>query len=132
MGFDRRDFLKYFTAGAIVAPVVGGAADEQHMVQLVTAPKIAAAPLPELVPADVYGYLLNRRNLEVTLLIRDRDNGERMRLQCSAFVSRVVGEVRNVPVRADPAWANCRPAIVACQTIDFTATGPMFQVKAGR
>ena len=99
MSFNRRDVLKLFGAGATIAPVLNGLADEQRSVRLIESPKVELIEPPRLsmsTTESIQEIILGIQRQEVMeiVLIAKRRDGRGIRARCNAFVSNsYIGEV---------------------------------------
>ena len=80
-GFNRRNFLKSFAAGATIAPLIGGAVPGLLSARIIEAPKLEAIETPKIVPvlpSEMNEYL-RQSDLDITMFIREKKSGRTMR-----------------------------------------------------
>jgi hypothetical protein len=118
---NRRDLLKFFTAGSIIAPVIGGVASATEHAVIIEAPKVEIAAPPKFRPADATDFLgynmgLGYHKLAVTLLMRTLDDGTQARMDVARIDG--VGYVNH--------WNlfSCEVGLVE-QAVTMTFTGPL-------
>lgn len=68
MEFNRRDLLKFFSAGAVIAPVVNGLTLESERVKLITTPTVEIVEPPKIVAVENIGI----GNYDATIYLRER------------------------------------------------------------
>ena len=72
---SRRDLLKFFGAGALIAPIIGAKADETSIAQLIEPPKVRPVELFREIPKK-----LDVRKVTRIALIFETTDGERLRI----------------------------------------------------
>ncbi len=97
---NRRDLLKFFGAGTVVAPVVEGVALATDHARLIQPAQV------EVVQAmwDVvnpYEHLTAREELDVTVFMRGKKSGKVTRMDCSVYMIRASSELMNVTHHID-------------------------------
>jgi hypothetical protein len=114
MTIDRRSLLKWFGAGAVIAPVVNGLALSENHAQLIETPKVEIAKPPDLITVDPHAAVamfMDREVLGVTVFAKSRNRGVVFRMDCESFIDRM-------NLRAPVAG-------LAMMDVGFTATGPV-------
>lgn len=71
---SRRDWLKFFGAGAVIVPIIGAKADESQAAQLIEVPHIKPVELFASIPKPID---LRRNVTEAVLLVTLRDGTKR-------------------------------------------------------
>ena len=72
---SRRDLLRVFGAGALIAPIIGAKADETSIAQLIEPPKVRPVELFREIPKK-----LDVRKVTRIVLIFETTDGERLRI----------------------------------------------------
>lgn len=78
MSFNRRDILKFLSAGSVIAPVVNGLTSESDRFRLIEPPKVELAPPPKIVEAKE----IPNGEYDATIYLRRRDTGKVTRWDC--------------------------------------------------
>jgi hypothetical protein len=126
----RRDLLKWFGAGSIVAPVIGGVALADDHVKLIETPKVEVvqAKWDVVNPAE---YLSSIEPMDVTIFLKGRETGNVTRFDCPAYVSRFACNSRANVVDVmshDSPYRKFLPALVTMQ-MELTGEVRMSQVR---
>ena len=99
MSTDRRGFLKWLTAGAVVSPVIGGVALEEPHVKLIEIPEIEIVQPPQ--PVALNELFVSMNELDVTVYLREKKTNRYCRMDCSAFITEMRCSVVDVTTSFD-------------------------------
>lgn len=77
--FNRRDLLKLFGAGTVIAPVVDGLTSESARATLIEVPKIEIAEPPAVVLASEIEY----GDYDATVYLHQRSTNKTIRWDCT-------------------------------------------------
>jgi hypothetical protein len=83
---DRRDLLKLFGIGSVIAPVIGGVASAAPLVKLIQEPKYELVPPQAPVEATELPASGDSGDFEITAYFRDKRSRSVHRIECSAFL----------------------------------------------
>jgi hypothetical protein len=74
---NRRDLLKWFGAGATIAPIVSGMPKLEAAASLIEVPKVKPVTLEKEMPKFLHPVeaLYGRKPLDITLVVRDPETG---------------------------------------------------------
>jgi len=89
---NRRDLLKLFGAGSVIAPVIGGVAGQSPQVKLIEEAKVELfAPESILIeaPFPFANIFIPPGQFDVTVTLRDRNSGRVGQMECTTFMSRL-------------------------------------------
>lgn len=67
--FSRRDLVKYFGAGALIAPIVGGKAEEGKAAELIEVPKVRPVEIHKEIPKPL--DLAKAKRATITFEMKD-------------------------------------------------------------
>lgn len=115
---SRRDLLKLFGVGALVAPVIKGIPSVESVALIVTPPTIEIPPPPKV---QAFAAMPDFMDSDVVVFARDRKTGSVMRMECRAFLTEWKHEMIDISSHSiDPRF---REFVPAQTTVTFTATG---------
>lgn len=86
---DRRELLKKFSIGTLIAPIVGGAAETSAAAKLIEVPKV------ELVSAQPSGRPLDFRNIKSLTISFENNDGSVGSLICHNPYPRFKGRIES-------------------------------------
>lgn len=123
---NRRDLLKFFGAGAVIAPVIGGVASATQHARLIEEPKVEIAAPPKFRPANPGDLLGGPDKWELTLFMRNPSRHTTIRMDCKAFMGSHQIQVSAIDVTSsilEDTFREAIPTLVA--DISFTVSGPV-------
>lgn len=96
---NRRDLIKFFGAGAVVAPLVNGMPQGEAII--VKPPVVELPPEPKVLPVSAF---MGMDEMEVVVFMRNPRLKEAWRMDCTAFIS----SMRTNPIEIT-SWTDSRP-----------------------
>jgi len=121
-GFNRRVLLKFFGAGAVIAPVINGLPDNQVQAKLIAEPNFDIVKPALSTHGPSFESL--KDECEVTVYVRHKASKTVTRIDCNAFVV----EAKSMPVidvtshYANDGFRHFIPGFFDT-SVTFTATG---------
>ncbi len=82
MEFNRRDLLKFFGAGTIIAPVVNGLTVEDTRAKLIETPKLGLVELPPVIEAKS----IDPGDFDAVIYLRSRKDNTVKRIDCACNI----------------------------------------------
>ena len=117
MAFDRRELLKLFGIGSVVAPVIGGATMESARAKLIEVPHIEIQPPPAITGAESFMESFGSGNkMDVIIFLRDKKTGDVTRWENAAIITRA--SVNRIEITSpDSPYRQFMPGIVDCEMV---------------
>ncbi len=109
---NRRDLLKFFGVGAVVAPVVGGVALASDHARLIEAPRVEVVK-PAWDFVDPFEHLQSTEELDITVFMKGQRTGKVTRLDCCAFMARGNSTMVDVTMHGDM-FRKLKPLMFTC------------------
>lgn len=127
MNTSRRDLLKYFGIGTVIAPLASGLADVSKAAVLVEPPKIEIAAPQQ---ANLYGLLTSAQEWGMAVEFKNQKTGEVYRFAGDTFVTNVRAHMVDVTQWGDDVkrYAHSKPTDVSW-TLSGVMVGEVRQVK---
>jgi hypothetical protein len=93
--FNRRDLLKFFGAGAVIAPVINGLPDNQVQAKLIAEPSFdLVKPVMSSSSPGFDAFRVGKDECEVTVYVRHKASKTVTRIDCNAFIV----EAKSIPI----------------------------------
>lgn len=111
MSLNRRDIMKLFGAGAIIAPVVKGIPSNEVQAQLIHEPDFKLIEPEVIKPLHPYDALKASGPMDVTVTIRERATGSVIQMRCTAICTGAKPQIDVTSHDTAGAYRNFNPMI---------------------
>ena len=132
---NRRDLLKWFGAGAVAVPIIGGMPKPEAAAVIVHAPVIEVPPPPKIHTGAAVNELaeafMNLEVCEVSVYIRRKDRPYSVRINCDGYLKQFsIGQHRDI-IDITSMGDQRRRFLPLLTTTEIVATGEPELIEGG-